>query len=182
MTRRKRKNIVNYVAVIIVAGLLVGVSCVIWMNFSGKEKIDSSDDKTVIEEVEVKTKAEVEKEQEEIKQDEIVKEKVKQYDGANPNESEKLTGVITYAGVNDGILMVRVNIDQYLANGKCRLELSRDNVVIYGEEADVVDSATTATCKGFNVPTDNLGNGKISISVIVTADNKTGTINGEVNL
>ncbi len=182
MTRRKRKNIVNYVAVIIVAGLLVGVSCVIWMNFSGKEKIDSSDDKTVIEEVEVKTKAEVEKEQEEIKQDEIVKEKVKQYDGANPNESEKLTGVITYAGVNGGILMVRVNIDQYLANGKCRLELSRDSKVLYGEEVDIVDSAATATCKGFNVATDGLGNGKTNISVIVTTDGKTGTISGEVNL
>lgn len=182
MTKRKRKNIANYIAVLVVAGVLVGASCIIWMNVSREEKTEATSEESTVEKIEVKTKDEVEVKPEDTQKEDFVKEKVQQYDGADPNEGEKLTGAITYAGVNDGTLMIRVNIDQYLANGKCRLELSRDSKVLYGEEVDIVDSAATATCKGFNVATDGLGNGKTNISVIVTTDGKTGTISGEVNL
>ena len=69
---------------------------------------------------------EIEEQEEPQKQGEVVipnKPKVVQYDGENPNSAEELSGVITYAGFNDNGLMVRVNIDQYLGDGECKLDL-----------------------------------------------------------
>ena len=53
------------------------------------------------------------------------KSKVQQYEGEDPNRKDALTGAITYVVVNDGRLMVRVNIDQFLDEGKCKMELKK---------------------------------------------------------
>lgn len=90
--------------------------------------------------------------------------------------------MITYAGVSGGDLIVRVNIDQYLAGGTCKLKLLGSGGASYEETVDIADSAATATCKGFNVATTKIPSGKVSISILVTSGAKTGTIEGEVNL
>ena len=108
--------------------------------------------------------------------------KTEQFDGNDPNLNNGLTGVITYVGVSGGNLIIRVNIDQYLASGNCRLELLRDDNVIYGEVVEIIDSAATATCSGFNVATSGIGNGKTNINILLTSEGKTGIIKGEVNL
>lgn len=112
----------------------------------------------------------------------VEKPKVVQYDGEDPNTAAELTGVVTYAGVNDGVLMIRVNIDQYLNSGECRLELLRGGEVVHEETAAVVDAAATATCEGFNVDTSGLSSGDYQILIKVSAGGKTGAINGEVSL
>ena len=110
-------------------------------------------------------------------------EKVSQYDGANPNISNDITGVVTYAGVSGETLVVRVSIDQYLTSGSCALTLVRDGAEIYDEMARVIDSASTSTCEGFNVPLSKFdGTGKINIKIKVTAGEKSGIIDGEVKL
>ncbi|MBR5046544.1 hypothetical protein IKX73_02885 [Candidatus Saccharibacteria bacterium] len=115
-------------------------------------------------------------------EEEPLEKKVEQYDGNNPNANNELTGVITFAGVSGDYLIVRVNIDQFLMDGSCELKLIREGSNIYSDTVEIIDSASTATCKGFNVPINNLGKGKININILLTAEGKTGIIKGEVTL
>ena len=89
---------------------------------------------------------------------------------------------MTYAGVSGDVLMIRVNRDQYLAEGNCELNLIRNGTVIYSDTTGIVTAATTATCEGFNVPISSLSNGNYQIVINLSSDNKTGTISGEVNI
>ena len=60
----------------------------------------------------------------------IEKEEIPQYDGEDPNMAEELSGALTYVGVSGNNLLIRVNIDQYLSSGTCRLELNRGGQVV----------------------------------------------------
>ena len=92
-------------------------------------------------------------------------------------------GVVTYAGVNDGVLMVRVNIDQFLTEGNCSLVLAKDGASLYTETVGVVDSSATATCEGFNIQTEKIGaSGNIGIRIMIKSGDKSGIIEGEVEI
>ncbi|MCR5832371.1 MAG: hypothetical protein K6G36_00275 [Candidatus Saccharibacteria bacterium] len=108
--------------------------------------------------------------------------KTPQYDGGNPNNEENITGVITYAGVSNNQLMIRVNIDQYLNGGECNLILNLNGATKYGASARIIDAASTSTCEGFNVPVSELPSGKYQIQINLTSDRKSGSITGEVSL
>lgn len=110
------------------------------------------------------------------------KPKVVQYDGDDPNKAEELSGVVTYAGVTDGKLMIRVNIDQYLESGTCELTLVRGGDTIYNSIASIIGGPSTATCEGFDVPVAGLGGGQIEIKINLSADSRNGTIRGEANI
>lgn len=183
MTKRKRKNWLKRVMIIIVLAALVVGGFFVMKNWPKEEAVDSKDKiEQQAEKIEEKKAEKEEDKAEDTAEIEVEKKKVEQFEGENPNEKTELTGVMTYAGVNDGKLMVRVNIDQYLSGGECELSLYRDGERIYTETAEVIDSAATATCKGFNVATAELGGGKINIKILVTSGEKTGIIEGEVNL
>lgn len=111
----------------------------------------------------------------------IEKEKVVLYEGEDPNEQEELTGVVTYAGVSGDNLIIRVNIDQYVTEGSCELNLVQGGSVIYADAANITTAATTATCEGFNVSTGGLS-GNYQIVIKISSNGKIGTINGEVNV
>ena len=110
----------------------------------------------------------------------VGKEEIIQYEGDDPNTQDDLTGVITYAGVSGDSLMIRVNIDQYLEDGTCELSLVQ-NGVIYSDVANIVGSAATATCEGFNVPAGGLG-GQYEIIISLSSGEKAGVIKGEVEI
>ena len=105
-----------------------------------------------------------------------------QYDGTNPNLNDVITGAITYAGVSNDELVIRVNIDQYLNQGTCNLILSRDGVDVYGREAAIIDSASTSTCEGFNIPLSELTTGKYQVRIKLSSERKTGLIMGEASV
>ena len=111
------------------------------------------------------------------------KPKVVQYDGDDPNTAEELSGVVTYAGVTDGKLMIRVNIDQYLESGTCDLTLTRGGDSIYSSIASIIGGPSTATCEGFDVPVAGLGGGQVDINIsIKSADGRQGSIRGEASI
>ncbi len=178
MTSRKRKNWLKYIATVILVVVLAIGGFMVWRSFQEDEEEPVKDVSTPVEQ----TPAKESESEPKAKTETEAKKKVEQFDGEDPNANTGLTGVITYAGVSGGNLMVRVNIDQYLANGTCKLKLSATSGVVYEETVDVTDSASTATCKGFNIATTKLPSGKININILVTSGEKTGTIEGEVNL
>lgn len=105
------------------------------------------------------------------------------YEGANANSSESLTGVITYSAVSSNNLLIRTNIDQYLSSGVCALILyNNGNTKTF--TADIIPEASTSTCAGFDIPLSNLSgfSGIVDIKITLTSDDKTGNINGVINL
>ena len=181
---QKRKRNKKWLSLIIALMLLVGagVVCFLVWNAYFKDKDNHNDkvDASVVEE-QKKEEKKTEKKTEEKKEETVEKEKTVQYDGDDPNTKGELTGVITYAGVNNGKLMIRVNIDQYVS-GTCTLSLRREGMNVGSQEAPIISSASTATCEGFDVSTDSLGSGKTSIIIYLSGDGKTGEISGEVDL
>ena len=111
----------------------------------------------------------------------VEQKKVPQYDGDDPNTAEELSGVVTYAGVSGGALMVRVNIDQYLDNGKCEMNLIQSGNVVHSSAVEIVGGPSTASCAGFDVPVAGLS-GNYEIVVKLEAGGKRGTIRGEVSV
>ncbi len=185
-TKRRRKN-KNTLSVLFFLLLIVAAGCIcylVWDNYfrdkSGDEpqpaEIQQADDTEIKDgkggtEEEKKTEPEPEK-----------KETPVQYDGDNPNTSAGITGVITYAGVSGSNLMIRVNIDQYLSGGTCKLTLKQNGNNIYTASAPVIDAASTSTCEGFNVPVSGLPKGAVDVIISVASGNKSGEIVGKANL
>lgn len=130
-----------------------------------------------------KSKEEKEKDMEPEVASTAQKEEVKQYDGDDPNKAEELTGVISYVGVSGGSLIVRVNIDQFLAGGSCKMALVKDGNIIYNKTAVIVSSVSTSTCDGFTVPVSEIsGKDKLTLEVTLESDNKYGKMVGEVTI
>ncbi|MBQ9017723.1 PLDc_N domain-containing protein [Candidatus Saccharibacteria bacterium] len=187
-TRRKRSKKwiwwVVFVVLLIVAGVIVYFVWDGYFRDKGEKRNSGAADVTAVEDAS--------KEQE--------KEVVVTTDGASEEAMEKkaatdakmrdggsevvgdLTGVITYAGVLNGELVIRMNIDQYLSAGECSLALRNGGMNVYSATAEIVDSASTSTCAGFNVPIGNLPGGETQIVVYINSGDKMGEITGEVKL
>ncbi len=122
-------------------------------------------------------------EKDETPEEEVVqKEEVVQYEGENPNNGGTLTGVITYLGISGDNLVARVNIDQYLSDGNCEINIVKDGAIIYNDTAPVIDSASTSTCEGFNIPLNKLTTGTVRVDINVTSGDRGGVISREISL
>lgn len=178
---RRRKRSKKWISRLFFLFLLIAAVVVcyfVWEAYfkEKKEVPKGKDDQTQI--VKPTEKEEDKKEEEEP----IQKEEVPQYDGEDPNEQGGLTGVITYLGVSGSDLVVRVNIDQYLTSGSCEINVIKGGEVLYTSLASVIDSASTSTCEGFNVPVEKLSSGKIQVNINVSSGEKTGIISGETEI
>lgn len=179
MAQRRRKNKrwfgrVLFLILIIAAGV---VCYFVWDGYFRDKGVEEPKDtqEKVVEQI-------TEKEKQEQKIEVVEKEEIKQYEGENPNVANDLTGVVTYAGMVGSELVIRVNIDQYLAGGSCKLALLQDGAVVYSDVVEIIDSASTSTCAGFNVPAANLSDGEAGIRIELEANGKKGIIAGEVEL
>ena len=181
----KRKNNQKWLwwvggLIVLTSVLIVGV--IIWQNNHNEEQ----NKEVGIDEVEKiehkygdnKKQTDFQKHDEEVaKQQQIT-----QYEGGDPNQSAELTGVVTYAGVSEDKLTIRVTIDQYLTEGTCELTLARGGATIYNSIANIVGDVSTATCQGFDVATNELEGGNLEINIKLNAGEKSGMIRGEANI
>ena len=110
------------------------------------------------------------------------KEPVVQYDGDNPNNSNDLTGAITYAGTTANNIIIRVNIDQYVDGGTCVLKILNGSSVVYQTTASLIADVSTSTCDGFNLPRSVVDSGDFALSIELSSGGKTGVINGGISL
>ena len=181
MIAQRRRNYRKYiwwgaglVLILLVVGIVIGVNSSNGADNPGdsSEMVEQKDESNQDE------KIEQEKKDEEVAN----QQKVKQYEGEDPNQAEELSGVVTYAGVNDDVLMIRTSIDQYLTEGSCNLTLVRGSDIIYGDTTNIVGDVSTASCEGFDVPVAVLGGGNIKILIVLNADGRVGSISGEVNI
>ncbi len=175
--RRSKKWISWLFFLVLIAAAIVVCSMVFKAYFSDEKGESSSEIEGEGEDEKEKTEKDEPEEGEVVKKEEVV-----QYDGEDPNNSGEITGVITYAGVVNGNLMIRMNIDQYLLDGTCELRLEENGVEVYEDSAGLIDSAATVTCEGFDVPVSEIGGGTYQILIDVYSGEKSGTIIGEVGV
>lgn len=105
-----------------------------------------------------------------------------QFDGTDPNTNSNLTVLINYLGVTNSNLTVRTTIDQYISSGSCTLTLSRAGAASITRQADIVANPSSATCKGFDIPTTELSSGNWTVTITVTGGDKSGSVSDEVTL
>ena len=138
-------------------------------------------EETKPEEKTIDVKPEEKKEEEKTETPEE-KPKVPQYDGDDPNNTPGLTGAITYVGLTSDYLRIRINIDQYLPSGSCNITLTRGGQQVYNDYVNIVSSASTSTCEGFDIPVGSLGTGNFQIKVSFSSGDRTGTVTGEAKI
>ena len=184
MTKRRRrsKKWVYWLVFLVLFVAACYICYAVWDSYFNDNKKRNDETTSDVKEEERNEEKEDEKKENEEESDPYKKEEVIQYDGDNPNESDKITGVVTYAGVLNNMLAIRVNIDQYLGSGECALRLDEGGVNIYNDSANVVNLASTSTCEGFDIPIDLIGGGNFQIVIDVTADGRSGTITGEASI
>lgn len=176
--QKKNKKWLYWLLMLVLFVVAAVIVYLVW-NAYFRDKYEGQNSGTTVEAVEIE-KQEEPQEQEEV---EIPsKPKVVQYDGEDPNGADELSGVITYAGFIDDRLMVRVNIDQYIDDGECRLDLTRDGILIHEEVTGILGNVSTASCDGFDVPVSIIGEGAVDIEIHLDSDGKTGIIKGEADV
>jgi len=96
-------------------------------------------------------------------------------------DNSTLSGVINYKTVSDDALSLRVTIDQKLDSGSCILTLTRksDGKSVQ-KTVKILSNPSSSTCKGFDVPTSELGKGTWNIEIAIKSNDSTGTIKGNV--
>ena len=114
-------------------------------------------------------------------QDYQEKQPVTQFSGEDPNNGGGISGAITYTGISNDTLIIRVNLDQYIREGNCILTVSGAQTN-YTEAARVMDSASTSTCEGFNVPLSFIKDKAVNIIIEVKSDDKSGVIKGQASV
>ena len=178
MRRKKRKSGKIIFGILIIAAL--GVSAFVAYEYFLKPK--EEDKPAEPSQIVTPTPVETPNDQGRGEEKPLEKEPVVQYDGDNPNTNASLTGVVNYAGATANNIIIRVNIDQYIDGGTCKLNLSQNGVVAYTTTSNLIADVTTATCEGFNLPRSVVGSGNFAISIELSSGDKTGVINGELSL
>jgi len=110
------------------------------------------------------------------------KEEIPQYAGDNPNRANTLSGVISYADVSNENLVIRVNIDQFLSNGNCTLNIVKNGSSVFTQLVSIMESVSTSTCDGYNIPVSSLPKGDLQLEVLVESEGKSGKITGRVRI
>lgn len=183
--QKQKKNLIKY-ALLFVLLIAAGViSFFVAKSFFNKENTNKPDDGGKSQVVDG-GKGGIEKvtpDQGQVTTEEGLEDKnIVQYDGDDPNASESLTGVITYSSINDGVLSIRVNIDQYLTEGTCNIYLTQNESTLYSDSVAIIDAASTSTCEGFDISLTEEMTGSIQILIDIFSGEKVGQIAGGVDL
>lgn len=110
----------------------------------------------------------------------------KKSEGSSSQNNPTLTGTITVAAVSNGNLTVRNLVDQLVGDkdGTCTLTLTGPNGKNYTNQAKLIDDPQSSTCRGWDIPTSELGgvSGHWTIKIDLAGGGRTGTITKEVDL
>lgn len=103
------------------------------------------------------------------------------YEGEDANTSQTLTGAINYTAVANNNLVIRTTINQMLDSGTCQLTLTNGTKTVT-KTSEIAQNPSSSTCKGFDVPTSELGSGNWNIRIEVNSPNRNGTLTGNTSV
>ena len=70
----------------------------------------------------------------------------------------------------------------FCTRAKVGAVIVKDGAIIYNDTAPVIDSASTSTCEGFNIPLNKLTTGTVRVDINVTSGDRGGVISREISL
>ena len=182
MARRRRKSrkwISGFLFLILV--IVAAVICyLVWDNYFRDDKPQETQETEQI--TEKKPDDEVVQGDDKNSNEDGDDKKVIQYEGEDPNTQDELSGSVTYAGKLNENISVRVNIDQFLNEGSCKLSILSNSETIYEENAQVVSSASTSTCDGFDFSSSAFAPGNYNIIIRIISGEKSGSIKGTLEI
>lgn len=164
--------------IIILVLIIVGVACCILL--ATRQNVTDESSESEVAEVETEEPPAPVMESE----DDTGDKQVVQYEGEDPNDLEEITGSVTRASVEGEKVVISTMIDQYMVGGgDCELTLTSDGLGdAYTAGVDAIPDITVSYCEDFIVPTAELEPGKYQIKIVVTGENKKGTIESEVTI
>lgn len=178
--RRRNRRWISVVVFFVLIVAAIAIMAVAMNNIFGGETKEQNQNSNV--NVESSRSEEKPDQKNEDAKDEVKKEEIQQYDGDDPNEADNLTGVISYASVNEDKLIIRVNIDQFLSKGNCNLNILKNGATLYSETVEIQGSVSTSTCNGFSVPVSELSSGDLQLEINLESEGKTGRVTGKVRI
>ncbi|MBR2753945.1 hypothetical protein IKG33_03530 [Candidatus Saccharibacteria bacterium] len=178
--RKRNKKWISWAIILLLFVVAATMIYLVWDSYFNDKNEELGDE--TVEVIDDNTNKEELKDQDEVVNNEEDDEKVKQYDGEDPNKAEELSGSITYASKIDDRITIRLNIDQYLNEGECELHLINNGADVYSDTTNITGSASTATCEGFDISANNIGSGKYEIVVNISSGAKKGIIRGEMSV
>lgn len=181
--RHRSKKWLYWLLVLVLLIAAAVASYLVWDNyFKGEKSEEAESSEQVEEEAEKQEETEKEDDVNENPEVEVDDKTPTQYEGEDPNEQEELSGSITYAGLMNGNVAIRVNIDQFLSEGNCELSIVKGKEVVYNENTRIVSSASTSTCEGFDFKSPAVTSGKYSVIIRITSGEKSGLIGGVLEI
>ena len=106
------------------------------------------------------------------------------FDSSNNSANESITGSLTTARFINEKLVIRVSIDQYLYTGTCELVLTDGSPNAISKTANIIPSAATSTCEGFDIDLselESMSRSQLSININLISGSQSGTITGRVD-
>ena len=94
---------------------------------------------------------------------------------------ETIDGYFTHKSISNDTLVLRVLIGELLSGGSCSLKIINGERAVT-RQAPTINSATTASCEGFDIPVSELSSGLWTIQIEITANNRLGTITDEIRI
>ena len=97
------------------------------------------------------------------------------------NQSSQINGFITSKNVLENYLMLRIQINELLPEGNCLLELSGNGNLVT-KTSEIINSATSSSCYGFDIPLSELSNGIWQVKITIKSGDRIGIISGDVTI
>lgn len=89
---------------------------------------------------------------------------------------------ISAANQNDSTLQIRTFIQTITSTGKCDLLMKNAQNMTYTANVDVQALSSTSTCKGFDVPVDQLSPGIWTVTINFSNDTLTASTSKEITI
>jgi cytoskeletal protein RodZ len=99
-----------------------------------------------------------------------------QNDSANVDQ-DSLTAYITTKNVIGNQLQIRIQIEQYVSSGSCKITIGD-----YSAQADIVQNPSSSSCAGWDIPLSQLATGRQAIVVDIISNDKSAVITDEVSI
>lgn len=102
-------------------------------------------------------------------------------DPSTPATSTNLPMRISASSQNGSVYQIRTIIDGIVANGTCKLVLTKDSQTVT-KTAATQALAQSSTCQGFDVPTSELSPGTWQVALSFTSEATTGSTTGSIEV
>ncbi len=183
MKIKQTNNHKNRNSIIVIIVLLAVVAAVTFFWYRNNNTLDSSDQNQMAPISDSKSKDPVDSNSKTTDNGDTMptQPSTKNGDDTNTNVADT-TLTITSANQNNNVLQIRTLISSIWSNGTCTLTLSKEGYNTVTKTAGVQSLASDSTCKGFDIPTSELGAGVWSAKISATNGTDTVSSTKEVTI